>query len=361
MTRIVRILVLAVVAGAAAFLPLTAGAAPFSSLFVIGDSLSDTGNNAIVFDSAGVPRTTTPIASPAFIPTPPYASGRYSNGPVWVEGLAAGLGLSAQPSLLGGTNFAFGGARSGPSDPTSFPFSLLDQTQFFLGAMTGGIAPSDALYVVSGGGNDARDAFTDAFWAVLGSSDPSSLIAAYAASYANDIGSIVTDLETAGARHILLVNVPDIGVTPAIQAGKLVFGQWYPDLASSVAAAMNGALNTMLGTLSPAMTDGIRVLDTYTLVDDIIADPAAFGMTDVTSACAASQACIDNPDTTFFWDGIHPTTAGHMILAQAALRTVPEPSTVLLLAMGVFALWISVRRKRRRADATQLQPAEAFA
>ena len=105
MTRIVRMLLLAVVAGLAAFLPLTAGAAAFSSLFVFGDSLSDTGNNAAVIDSgmalplyAPGERTTTPISSPAFIPTLPYASNRYSNGPVWVEGLAAGLGLSAQPS-----------------------------------------------------------------------------------------------------------------------------------------------------------------------------------------------------------------------------------------------------------------------
>lgn len=340
MTRIVRILLLTVATGTAALLPLTAGAVAFSNLFVFGDSLSDTGNNAAVIDSGMTPyppgtRTTTPISSPAFIPDFPYASNRYSNGPVWVEGLAAGLGLSAQPSLLGGTNFAFGGARSGPLG-SPFPYSLLDQTQSFLGA-TGGIAPSGALYVVSGGGNDARDAFALA----AGGGDPTSLINAYAA----DIGTIITDLETAGAQHILLLNVPDIGMTPAIQAGGLIYGQPFIDLASAVAAAMNTALNTMLGTLSPAMTDGIRLLDTYSLVDQVVADPAAFWMTDVTSACAASQACIDNPGRTFFWDGIHPTTAGHAILARAALRTVPEPSTVLLLAIGVFVLWSSFRRK----------------
>ena len=97
MTRIVRMLLLAVVAGPrwrwTSASACAAGAAAFSSLFAFGDSLSDTGNNAAVFDTAGFPlppgtlRTATPISSPTFIPDLPYASNRYSNGPVWVEGL----------------------------------------------------------------------------------------------------------------------------------------------------------------------------------------------------------------------------------------------------------------------------------
>ena len=72
----------------------TGASAGYSSLFIFGDSLSDTGNNAFVFDlvgeSQGIPpgtlRTPVPTANNSFIPDFPYATsvgGRYSNGPVW--------------------------------------------------------------------------------------------------------------------------------------------------------------------------------------------------------------------------------------------------------------------------------------
>ena len=79
----------------------SAQASAYSQLYVFGDSLSDTGN---LFAATG---GTNPI--------PPYFNGRFSNGPVWVETLAASLGLPVNPSLLGGTNYAFAGAVTGPS------------------------------------------------------------------------------------------------------------------------------------------------------------------------------------------------------------------------------------------------------
>src|SRR3954462_7052407 len=71
-------------------LPGVASAAPITSLYVLGDSLSDSGNAFIL--TRGFP--------PA-----PYAQ-RASNGPVAVEQLAARLGLTLTPSELGGTNYA---------------------------------------------------------------------------------------------------------------------------------------------------------------------------------------------------------------------------------------------------------------
>ena len=62
----------------------------FSDIVVFGDSLSDNGN---LFRLTGQP-------------PPPYFKGRFSNGPVWVERLAAPLGLD------GITDFALGGATT---------------------------------------------------------------------------------------------------------------------------------------------------------------------------------------------------------------------------------------------------------
>src|SRR6478672_780719 len=89
-------------------------AGPYTGLIVFGDSLSDTGNDA--------------IATRGAIPGPPYAQGRFSNGPNYVDELAQNLGLSSTPSLAGGTNSAFGGARTNRQSLNP-AFSILNQVQ----------------------------------------------------------------------------------------------------------------------------------------------------------------------------------------------------------------------------------------
>ncbi len=319
-----------------------AQALPYSSLVVFGDSLADSGNNAVVIDTQIAPpgtppgtlRTPTPIISSAFIPTFPYASNRYSNGPVWVEQFAAKLGLSVLPSVLGGTNYAFGGARTGPSG-SSFPFSLTDQVQLFLGD-SGGSAAGEALYVVAGGGNNARDAVQVA----ADGGDPTAIIEAYV----NDIATMLTQLSGAGAKNILLVNVPNIGLTPAIQTISPAGAAG----ATAIAAGMNAALNGVLTGLLPALSSDVKVFDFFTAFTQVVAAPSAFGLTDVTSSCAFSPACIANPETTLFWDGIHPTTAGHSLVASAAFAVViPEPSSLALII--IFALGMVTRRFTKRS------------
>jgi GDSL-like Lipase/Acylhydrolase len=92
---------------------------PIDHIVVFGDSLSDTGN-----------------------------AGRFSNGPVWVEQLAARLEIALRPTQAGGLNFAVGGARL---DPLSGPHSLRAQADLFLRMRQ----PSGrTLHIVYGGGND---------------------------------------------------------------------------------------------------------------------------------------------------------------------------------------------------------------
>ncbi|WP_228021607.1 hypothetical protein [Vasconcelosia minhoensis] len=56
-----------------------AQAAAFSQLYGFGDSLVDTGN---LFE---LTQAVLPLGVPQ---SPPYANGRFSNGPLWIEGLA---------------------------------------------------------------------------------------------------------------------------------------------------------------------------------------------------------------------------------------------------------------------------------
>src|SRR3954447_11717460 len=175
-------------------LPGVAGAAPITSLYVVGDSLSDSGNAFIL--TGGFP--------PA-----PYAQ-RASNGPVAVERLAADLGLTLTPSILGGTNYAVVGATTGTGNTAVANYGqealknsgMLIQEQLIV--QNGPVAdPAGSLFVVWGGAND------------LGP-DP--------ATAANAIGNLVTilgGLYQDGARRFLVPNLPDLSLTPSGQAQPL--------------------------------------------------------------------------------------------------------------------------------------------
>ena len=309
----------------------TARANAYSALYIFGDSLSDSGNNAIVF----APNTTpVPIPGNDFIPTFPYASGRYTNGPVWAEDFASALGLSASPSRLGGTNYASGGALTGPLNPGPFP-NLETQVALFL-LDHANTAPGSALYVVAGGGDNARAALNSAAACLGDALCIQSVIVAAAQTYATDIATIVGALELAGATNFVVWNVPDIGLTPAVES----FGPQASFLGTLIAASMNAAELSAIGG-----NPGVRLFDLFGLVDDVVANPGAFGFTNVTDACARFTTC--DPSTFVFWDGIHPTSGGALVISNAMLAVVPEPATLILLGAGLVVAAVTARRQCR--------------
>src|SRR5499433_2509939 len=305
----------------------TTHASAYSALYIFGDSLSDSGNNAIVL----APNTTpVPISGNDFIPSFPYASGHFTNGSVWAQDFAAVLGLSASPSLLGGTNFAFGGARTGPLNPGQFPPNLETQVALFL-LQNANTAPASALYVVAGGGDNARDALNAAA-ACLDLMCVQSVIVAAAQTYATIVGA----LELAGATNLVVWNVPDIGLTPAVES----FGPQASFLGTLIAASMNAAELSAIGG-----NPGVKLFDLFGLADNVVADPGAFGFTNVSDACAQFTTC--DPSTFLFWDGIHPTSGGALVISNAMLSVVPEPATLILLCAGLVMAAVTARRQRR--------------
>ncbi|MBK7006032.1 MAG: SGNH/GDSL hydrolase family protein [Burkholderiales bacterium] len=309
----------------------SAPAHAFSSLYVFGDSLSDSGNNAQILMDAGQV-----IGDNSYVPMAAYGSSTYSNGPVWASYFANALGLSATPSLLGGTNFAFGGAQTGTPGvgPGGFPFSMTTQVGMYLGS-TAGLADKDALYVIAGGGNNARAAVTDVVTHIgtRTEDEQKTAILASALAYANDEGLMVDALQAAGARHIVVWNAPNLGITPFANAYGL------SDLSSGISQVMNMALSNSL------KPKGVTTFDLYGVSTHAVNNPLDFGLGDVKNACGAVVNQCD-PATAMFWDGIHPTTYGHQLIANAMLAAVPEPQTYAMLLVGLGLIGGAARRRK---------------
>jgi len=302
------------IAATAVTLALAAGdaSAQFSNIFFFGDSLTDAGS---------------------YKPLLPPGTGLFTTnpGPVWAQVLAQRYGLTAIPANQGGTDYAEGGARvTGlPGVPNSPPTGTATPVATQVAQLLArGPLDTGALYAVWGGGNDIFFQFGAAGAGII---TPAQLQANVAAA-AGDLVRQVAILQAAGARNIIVLNLPDGGRSPA----GIASGQ------GAQISAITGLFNTaLIGGLDALGGSTMRV-NIFALFNEVLANPAAFGLTNVTvPACGATPSLLctsvdlvtPNAASTFlFADGSHPTTAGHALIAQLVASMLEGPARIGALA-----------------------------
>ena len=286
----------------------------YTSLTVFGDSLVDAGN---IYALTGG-QTPSPAAG--------YFQGRFTNGYDYTDLLSIDLfGRPTTASLLGGRNFAFGGARI--VDNGDVVPDLSRQIDLYEVAL-GRTADSNGLYVLNAGGNDVFGAIAG----TIGGADPQRYLQDAASQYA----ASVQRLDGLGVRNILITDFPVA-------------------TAGAINTQANAYLDAALGDLKLSSDTTLYRFSFTDFFNQLSVDPARFGLPalDLSTTCqAAGAAAIASGCAGYFsFDGTHPTAAVQRAAYQEMNRqfalAVPEPTSWMLMLTGFALVGMAARRRGR--------------
>ncbi|KAB7645637.1 SGNH/GDSL hydrolase family protein [Polymorphobacter fuscus] len=312
-----RVLIAVAAAVVASFGSLAAPAQA-TNVYVFGDSLVDAGNVSIA----------TGGANPN--PAQGYYQGRFTNGLNYVDYLNQRFaGANTAPSLAGGSNYAWGGARAIGPAYGGFPVPGLPQQLGSYLAASGGTADGNGLYVINFGGNDLFG---------IGGNDIGALTPAQAAGLliSNTVTAVQT-LSAAGAGKILVTGIPVGGA-----AGLAIESQ------------LQSALTAVEPTLQAELYR-FSYLDFYTR---FAADPTAYNFpatVDFDTPCVAANPVVNggiNCTGYFSFDGTHFTAQVQRGIARDIVQVlgVPEPANWAMLIAGFGLVGASMRQRRMVQD-----------
>jgi phospholipase/lecithinase/hemolysin len=183
-----------------------------------------------------------------------------------------------------------------------------------------GAADPAALYILEGGANDLP------------------LLTNPSQTVINLVWTFLK-LQQSGARHVVIVLLPDVGTMYPIIAGEqnALLAPGTAANYSSTCIAINLALRAAMSALTaPGVT--VTFADFARFCDGVAADPSAYGMKEVRLPYSRATGGQD-PATFLFWDDYHPTTRAHELFADRALdgllATYPGlPIAVPMLGIG---------------------------
>jgi cholinesterase len=126
---------------------------------------------------------------------------------------------------------------------------------------------------------------------------------------------------------------------------------------SDSANNLNPGFTALVPQLQAEFPDAVFGLSNWgPFYDDILKNPAEFGITNTTDPCfnfATRTACSD-PDKHFYYIIVHPSDVAHHIVGNdlftevlALPSPVPEPATWAMMLLGFVGLGFALRQPRR--------------
>lgn len=294
------------------FFSAQASAISLNKIVVFGDSLSDNGN---LYEYM---KHELPLS-------PPYYHGRFTNGPVWIELLTEMYyPKNSQAHLF---DYAFGGAgvseEVDDDDGDEVLFTLRREIDSYLLSHQDK-ADASSLYVIWMGSNNYLGVPDDVDGAV-------NLVIL---GIKHDLQRLVQK----GAKHIMVVNVPDLGKTPAAKDFDAV------NLMSELSLKHNASLKKTVADLeSEDPSVQWFYFDVSDVFDDMMNFPDHYGFTNTTNTCyeemvnnpseksvlkmvssVKARASIDACTGFLFFDPVHPSEPAHVVMAEKTKQMLDE-------------------------------------
>jgi outer membrane lipase/esterase len=178
--------------------------------------------------------------------------------------------------------------------------------------------PPAALYTIWAGSYDVVT--------IANSTETSTQQAATVQQAVNNEVQVIDGLIAHGAKDLVVMGVPDLGVTPYERARPA------SDAASSTLAQdYNADLGAALRQIVASGAASIDYVNTYALLDAAVANPAAYGFSNVTQPVwtggltPGSGGTLNAIGTAqngyLFFDDLHPTAEGHALLAAVVTNS----------------------------------------
>ncbi len=288
-------------------------------LVIFGDSLSDQGRIYEFFHDR------IPVS-------PPYWYGRFSNGPVWTDYIAKHFIIK---------NLSEGGATLVDYSKYSHAITYLYIT--FLGEEVSHFLKQDEflptdLIIIWLGGND----YMAYHWTSLES----------VSRAVRELYLEIMRIRYKGAKHVLVINLPDLGSTPLAEQED------NRELLHQITLLHNQSIEDTL--LSAFPSEFIRIYDAYTMFNKILMLPSDYGFTDTTSPCYSGSQWRNKPPLSqpsefhknnaleenirinnsgipkhdsantpscegmLFFDALHPTTLAHKFISEKLIQFIEE-------------------------------------
>jgi phospholipase/lecithinase/hemolysin len=293
-----------------------ANAQKITAIVAFGDTFSDLGNTYTKLGDWGA-------IGLADYNSYFYDNGRWSNGPIWLEEVNRQFGFIVlqrnDGTSLYGTDFAWGGSTTGIGYSWTVLANLKTQVFSYTNLLTlkyGRMPPiSHTLFTIWSGA-------TDVIYYVTG--DEPGL---QPQQVCDNIAFAITWIYNNGGRYFFVPNLPPLGDKPNFRPHPK-----YMQLANAFVASYNPLLKARLDLLQLTLI-GITIIpfDVHTLFEQVLQDPAKYGLTNVTNTAFMSDSNephggseVNNPDQFLFWDGTHPTVVGHEIIADQAYLTIQK-------------------------------------